>query len=128
MEPLVAIVTAVSGVLDRFWPDKTQTGLAQLDLMKVELSAKLQEDLAKMNLLKGQLDVDKAEAANQNRTWITWRELLGYGLACGAIYSVVIQPILVFIAALCGHPVVALPKLELNQLISLLTSMLGVAS
>ncbi len=90
------IDTIIQEVLDlskRFIKDPEAQARYEIELMKIKSSA-----------LTSQTEVNKAEAANPNRTWITWRELLGYILVLSISYQWVILPILSLIAESTRHP------------------------
>src|SRR5690348_17894674 len=74
------IVTAVSGVagklIDRLWPDPTQAAAAKLELLKMEQTGELAQLASTTDLLKGQLDINKAEAGNSNVFVAGWRPFI----------------------------------------------------
>lgn len=94
----------------------------KLELLRLQIQQQAMEN----DVLKGQLEVNAAEAANSNRSWLTWRELVGYACAAAFIWSYVVQPFLVFIIVVAGHPLPQLPELDMAQLMMVLGTMLGV--
>lgn len=90
---------------------------------KLEIELELQKMIHDVDL--GQLEINKAEAANPNRRWPTWRESLGYICAAAVGYHFVIQQLLSFLLSACGIHVV-LPELEMSGLMTILSAMLGV--
>lgn len=95
--------------------EETKVKLVQIEMEARKLIA---------DNMAGQLDVNKAEAAAPNRTWLTWRELIGYVCAMAFAYHYVIQQVLGFIFNAAGHPVV-LPPLDTSELMTILMGMLG---
>lgn len=96
----------------------------QLKTKKVELELELQKLLQESAV--GQLKVNEAEAANPNRTWLTWREALGYVCVLAVSYHFVLQPLMIFLLASAGHPIEALPDIEISGLMTILSAMIGV--
>lgn len=72
-----------------------------------------------------QLEINLAEAQAPNRTWPTWRELLGYICAIAVGYHFIIQQVLAFLMSSAGLAVV-LPALDMTGLMTILSAMLGV--
>jgi hypothetical protein len=118
----VDVVTTIGGLvntlLSKFFPDKDAQ---QKQAFILELQARLGE----LDLAKGQIDINKAEAENPNRTWITWRELLGYMCVAAFGWSYLLQPVLTFLIVTAGYPRPDLPALDMAQLTMLLLTMLG---
>jgi hypothetical protein len=75
--------------------------------------------------LKAQMEVNAAEASAPGRTWLTWREALGYVCVMAVAYHFIIQQFIAFVCNALGHPVI-LPVLEIAGLMSILTGMLGI--
>lgn len=75
-------------------------------------------------LLLAQVSTNTAEANAVNRKWITWREMVGYTCAFALAYHFLILQFLSFLFNAAGHPV-ALPPLQISELMALLFGMLG---
>lgn len=127
MDPISSILATITAVVSRVWPDKTKEGEVRARMFSEQLNAQLQLELAKNELLTKQIDVNAAEAANPNRKWISWRELVGYVCALSVAYTYLLQPFLVFGFAAAGHPIKDLPILDMGQLMFLLCGMLGLS-
>lgn len=126
MDPITSIISLVTAAVSRIWPDKTEAGKIQAELIQQQLSAELQIDLANLDLNKQQIQVDKEEANNPNRKWISWREMIGYACAFAVIWTYLLQPVLLFLLLTFNHPITNLPQLDMGQLMFLLCSMLGI--
>ena len=100
-----SIGSVVLSVLDKFFPNQTEIKKADLELKLAALNAELQLELNRQGLLKGQMDINQAEAANPNRKWSTWRELAGYMVVLCLFWAWVLSPMVSFLAAMAGHPV-----------------------
>lgn len=101
--------TAVEKIVGMFFPDKT-----------AEEQQKLSGALA---LLNAQTSIDQAEAQSSDPLQ-HWRGALGWVCAFGYAYNFVLQPLLVAVATIAGHPV-TLPHLDIGQLSGLTVGMLG---
>ncbi|MCA6484082.1 MAG: hypothetical protein IM547_01615 [Chitinophagaceae bacterium] len=109
----------LGSVVDRVLPGDNP----EISKIKLEMQKELNTALLQLNV--EQLKINTAEAANPNRTWPTWRESLGYICVLAVAYHFIIQPFFVFIAGL-AHWSVTPPDLELGNLMTILTGMLGI--
>ena len=97
-------------MINKIWPDKTEQEKQQL--------------AAAVMVVQGQLDINKAEAANPSVFVSGWRP--GIGWVCGAGFAVqfIIGPLAEWGAALAGHPV-KFPQMDTGTMMPLLLGMLG---
>lgn len=93
-------------IIDRLFPDPAQKAAAELELLKMTQAGDLQTVLA-------QLEINAKEAAHPSlfvaggRPFFIW---IG-GVAFG--YSVILQPLLVWVARIKGWPEPPLPDVDL---------------
>lgn len=120
LDPISGIAELANSIISRVWPDKTE-------VQKQQFALELQRLLSESALLTKQMDVNTAEASNPNRTWITWRELVGYICATAFAWFYVGQPIITYFVVVTGHPAPILPTFDMASLMYLLTGMLGIA-
>ena len=121
---IISLITGLaSTVVSRVWPDKT---LAEQQKFTLELQAALMQS----DLLKSQVEVNKAEASNPNRKWTTWRELLGYVLVCALTWQWVAVPFISYVALLFNHPIDTkiLPDIQILDMLYIILGMLGLDS
>lgn len=113
-----ALIGPVSSLLDKFVEDKDQ-------------KAKLAHDLATMaerhaqELAKGQLEVNKAEAAHRSIFVAGWRPFIGWTCGAALAYHFVLSPIILFATAYAGIEVPELPYFDMETLTTILLGMLG---
>lgn len=124
MEPLSAILNIGGKVIDRLFPDPTQKAAAMLELEKLHQSGELAKLAAETDLLKGQLEINKIEAANSNLFVSGWRPFIGWVCGIAFAYCFVLEQFLTFIFAAAGHPV-SLPKTDFSEILPVLLGMLG---
>ena len=118
---LQALIGPVTGLLDKFIEDKDQK--ARLAHEIATMAEKQAQELA-----LAQIEVNKAEAASGSIFKGGWRPFIGW--VCGAAfgYHFVIQPLLVFLAALMGWSIPTLPEFDMASLMTVLGGLLGLGS
>lgn len=120
MNPLIlsGIFELGKGLIDRFFPDPEKKAAAQLELLKMQQSGELAELAANTDLAKGQLDVNKVEAASQNMFVSGWRPCIGWICGISLAFTFVARPLLVGFG-------VDVPALDMGDLLTILVGMLG---
>lgn len=96
--------------INAIWPDKTEQEKAQL--------------AAAVQLVQGQLDINKAEAANPNTFVSGWRPFIGWVCGAGCAWNWIGLPIAKAGLAMYGHPLAISPA-DLSEMMPLLLGMLG---
>jgi len=115
---LNALIGPVTGLLDKFIEDKDQ-------------KAKLAHDLATMaerhaqELAKGQIEVNKQEAASRNVFVAGWRPFVGWVCGVAMAWHFVGAPLVMFFAAMFGADMPDLPTFDMDSLMTVLLGMLG---
>ena len=87
-----------------------------------ELKIELQKELNEMNTQR--IELNKIEASNPNVFVSGWRPSVGWCCSFALAYNFIIQPLLTWIAQLCGATVNA-PNLDITELTSILIALLG---
>ena len=120
MIPLIAegIISVVTNVISRLLPETPQDKLA-------ELQVALNKELADNELLKGQLDIDQAEAGSSSLFVAGWRPMVGWVCASAFAWAYLVEPVIVFVGASIGHPVSNLPTLNTADMMTVLFGLLG---
>lgn len=110
-DPLSAALEIGSKVIERLWPDPAQADAAKLELLKLQQSGELAR-------ITGQLEINKAEAANPN-LWVSgWRPYIGWVCGTGLAYQFLFYPV-----AVSYMPKIV--QLDMGTLLTLLAGMLG---
>jgi len=107
---LGAVADLARSAIDKIWPDKTEQ--------------EKQEIAAAVMVIQGQIDVNKAEAANPSVFVAGWRPFVGWVCGAALAYQFVGKPLLSFGFAAYGHPLPPLPGID-DTLWQLLFGMLG---
>lgn len=109
-----------TGIINKIWPDKTQQE-------KDAMAFQMQQAIIESDLVKGQLAVNQAEAANTSIFVAGWRPAVGWTCSFAFLWSYVLGPMLNWGAALFGHTVL-IPVLDLSNMMPILLGMLGLGS
>lgn len=125
MTPIVASgLFAVAGKLvDRLFPDKGAADQAKLQLVEMQMNGELAALAADTELAKGQMEVNRQEAAHGNLFVAGWRPSVGWICSFGLGYEFVARPFLVW--ASLWHEVPVPPSIDIGALMTLLAGMLG---
>ena len=117
---LGSLVGPVTGLLDKFIEDK-------------DVKNKLAHDLSTMaerhaqELAKGQLEVNKTEAAHKSLFVAGWRPAIGWICGLGMASNFLVIPIANFVLALTGSTIL-IPLLDTGELMPVLMGMLGLGA
>lgn len=125
LDPVSSIISLVTTTVSRLWPDKSEAGRVQAEIIKKQLAAELQKELAQTELLKGQLEINKIEAANPSVYVSAWRPFIGWVCGLAFAWQYFLCPILTFLLVVSGHPIPQLPVLGIEVMMPVLMGMLG---
>lgn len=126
-DPVTAALEVGNRLISHFFPDKAQQDAARLKLFELQQTGALQQLASDTQLAQAQADINKIEAASPITFISGWRP--GVGWVCMAAFSInfVVNPLLVSITALFGHPVV-LPVMNMAELMPVLLGILGLGA
>lgn len=122
MWPVIASI--LPDLLDRVLPDPAQANEAKLRVLELAQKGELAAMDADMRLALGQMEINKAEASTDLFRG-GWRPACGWVCAAGLAYTFLLRPILPWVAGLFGANVDAMPNIDTDTLMVLLTGMLG---
>ena len=115
-----SLVGPVTGLLDKFIEDK-------------DVKNKLAHDLSTMaerhaqELAKGQMEINKTEAAHKSLFVAGWRPAIGWICGLGMASNFLLIPIANFVLALTGSAIV-IPLLDTGEMMPVLMGMLGLGA
>lgn len=112
LDPITAGLDLAKTVVQTIWPDKSQQEQQQL--------------AAAVMMVQGQLDTNKAEAANPNVFVSGWRPFVGWVCGLGCAWNWIGLPIAKLGFALAGMTVNVSPA-DVGEMMPLLMGMLGMA-
>ena len=114
---LQALIGPVSGLLDKFIEDKdTRNALAHEIATMSERHAQ--------ELAKGQLEVNKVEAASKSMFVAGWRPAVGWVTVIGMASNYILIPMGNFALAIAGSDI-TIPLLQMSEMMPVLLGMLG---
>lgn len=117
MDPVSVLLAIGSKVIDRVWPDPTQAAQAKLELFKLQQTGELQQ-------IAGQLEINKAEAANPSVFVSGWRPFIGWVCGAACAWNWVGLPVAKTLAMYFNHPLPLAPA-DLTEMMPVLIGMLG---
>jgi hypothetical protein len=120
LDPVTAILEIGNKVIDRVWPDPAQAAAAKLELVKLQQSGELQA-------MTGQLEINKAEAANASVFVSGWRPFIGWICGAACAWNWIGISIAKVIAAFVQYPVNLAPA-DLSEMLPVLMGMLGLGA
>lgn len=124
LDPVTAMLDIGGKVIDRLFPDPTQAASAKLELIKLQQSGELAMMSADVEIAKGQMAVNQAEAATGGLFVAGWRPFIGWTCGAAFAYKFVLAPALAFGMTAAGHPI-SLPVLDFTEMSTVLLGMLG---
>jgi len=113
LDPLTAGIDLARTVVDKIWPDKSEQERAQL--------------AAAMQLVQGQLDINRTEAASSSVFVAGWRPAIGWICSAAFAWNWVGLPVANFAAAWLAHPL-ALAPADMSEMLPVLMGMLGLGA
>tara|TARA_R110002074_G_scaffold188843_1_gene354578 strand:+ start:958 stop:1362 length:405 start_codon:yes stop_codon:yes gene_type:complete len=117
---LGSLIGPVTGLLDKFIEDK-------------DVKNKLAHDLSTMadkhaqELAKGQMEINKTEAAHKSLFVAGWRPAVGWTCCLGMASNFLVIPMANFVLALSGSAIVV-PLLDTGEMMPVLMGMLGLGA
>lgn len=115
---LQALIGPVTGILDKFIEDKDQKAALAHEI--ATMSERHAQELA-----KGQLEINKAEAASGSVFKGGWRPFIGWVCGIAFAYHFVLQPFIVFGVSVVGVDIPELPSFDMGSLMTVMMGMLG---
>lgn len=111
LDPITAGLELARTAVSAIWPDKTEQEKAQL--------------AAAVQLVQGQIDINRAEAASPSVFVAGWRPFIGWSCGVALAFEYIGRPLIAWGFAFTGHPLPDLPTLD-GKLYELLFAMLGI--
>jgi len=128
MAPAIAALLPVLGnLMDRVFPDKAAADAAKLRVMEMAQAGELAQLNADVQLATGQIEVNKAEAANASLFIAGWRPAVGWTCAAAFFFKFVGGPLLVVGMQMAGKQV-TLPEFDYAEMSTILFGLLGLGS
>ena len=117
MDAITAILGIGNKVIDRLWPDPAQAAAAKLELFKLQQSGELA-------VITGQMEINKAEAANPSVFVSGWRPFIGWVCGAACAWNWIGLPMAKALAVYHQIPF-ALSPADLSEMMPVLIGLLG---
>lgn len=117
------VSSLIGNVIDKIWPNKDEAEKAKLRLFELQQSGMLAEMAAIGESDKGQVEINKVEAASDSPFKSGWRPAAGWTCVLGLFYSFIAFPALSWLSVnIEWKPP---PSLDIEALLALLFGLLG---
>ncbi|MDG1315295.1 MAG: 3TM-type holin [Flavobacteriaceae bacterium] len=120
MTILHSLINPIAGLLDKFIQDKDQSNVLAHQI--ATMAERHAQELA-----KGQLEVNKVEAAHKNMFVAGWRPAVGWICAIGMAGNFILIPMANFLLALFQSEI-TIPLIALSEMMPVLMGMLGLGA
>lgn len=127
-DPITAVFDLGGKLIDRLWPDPSERDAAKLKLIELQQTGELAQLAAETDLMKGQIEVNKVEAASSSLFVAGARPFIMWVCGCAFAYVLIVQPFLMFVCALFGKVIPTLPNIDTELLGWALGGILGLGS
>lgn len=117
MDPVTVMLGIGTKVIDRLWPDPAQAAAAKLELFKLQQSGELA-------VITGQMEINKAEAANPSVFVAGWRPFIGWVCGAACAWNWIGLPMAKALAVYHQVPF-ALSPADLSEMMPVLIGLLG---
>ena len=117
---LQSLIGPVTGLLDKFIEDKDKKNAIAFELST--MAERHAQELA-----KGQLEVNKVEAAHKNMFVAGWRPAVGWVCVAGMAGNFILIPFANFALALSSSDI-TVPLIALSEMMPVLMGMLGLGA
>ena len=113
-----ALIGPVTELLDKFIEDKDAKNQLAHDLST--MAEKHAQELA-----KGQIEINKIEAAHKSVFVAGWRPFVGWVCGIALAWHFILSPLTIFVVALIGAAIPTLPEFDMISLLTVLMGMIG---
>lgn len=126
MMPLLGLLPFAEKLLDALDLSGEKKIEAKVKLLEMEQNGELAKLAADTELAKGQLEINKIEAASSNIFVAGWRPFIGWTCGVAFAYHFVLQPFLAFAISNYYNKQVILPAVDMEVIAYTLCSILGI--
>ncbi len=127
LNPLDAILEVGMSVIERVWPDPAKQAEEKRKLIEISQRGDLAELNAQVQLLTGQLEINKVEAASDSVFVSGWRPFIGWVCGFGLFYAAILEPLMRFIATMLDYTG-TFPVIDTSITMQVLLGMLGLGA
>lgn len=125
IDAIEAVVETGNNIIDKIWEDADEAGKRKQFLAKLAHDGDLARLNAEVQLMVGQLEINKQEAAHRSVFVAGWRPAVGWVCVVALGYHFVLMPLLNWILFATGNDITKAPVVNITELIGILGGMLG---
>ena len=126
-DPLSALFDIGKVAIEKIWPDPTKRAKELRKLEEMKQRGSLAEMNAQVNMLTGQMEINKVEAASGNWFVAGWRPFVGWVCGFALAYAAILEPFMRFIASVNDYSG-TFPVIDTTITMQVLLGMLGLGA
>lgn len=129
-DPVTEVLSIGSKLIDRLWPDPTQSAAAKLKMLDLQQTGDLAQLASTTQLAAAQEAINQQEASSSSLFVAGWRPFVGWCCGVAFCYAFIVQPFLTFllVAFHVQFDPALLPKLGIAEMMPVLLGMLGLGT
>lgn len=120
MHSIVSIADSITNIIDRIIPDPNERARA-----KAEFNLQRQQGVLDVTL--AQLAINREEAKHESIFVSGWRPFIGWACGIAIVWHFIVYPIVLVLCSITGVDTSIFPKLNMNELMTIISSMLGLS-
>jgi hypothetical protein len=124
IDPISAALDVGKSLIDRIWPDPVEAEKAKIRLVEISQQGDLAKLNAEIQLLVGQMEINRQEAQHKSIFVAGWRPFIGWVCGLGLAYAALLEPLMRFIARIMGYAD-KFPPIDTDITLQVLLGMLG---
>lgn len=127
--PIVAVLGAITGVLEKIIPDPQKAAEAKIKLAELVAKGDSEELAALVAMTQAQTEILKIDAASVSMFQKGWRPLAGWAAVIGGVIYPLVRVFLPWLLGVMGVTgVPPLPPLDTAEIMAMLGGMLGLGT
>lgn len=127
IDPWSALLDVGKSALERLWPDPIRRAEEFRKLEELYQAGQIERLKLEVQLLVGQMDVNKAEAQHPNIFIAGWRPFVGWVCGIALLYAGILEPLMRFTATMAGYTG-PFPIIDTDLTLQILLGMLGLGA
>ena len=127
IDPITAALNVGKTLIEKIWPDPQKQAQEIRLLEELHQKGELAELNARVTLLNGQLEINKAEANHSSIFVAGWRPFIGWVCGLALFYAAIFEPMMRFVAKMLGYEG-EFPIIDTTLTMQVLLGMLGLVA
>lgn len=127
-DPLSALFELGKTAIEKIWPDPTKRAEELRKLEELRQTGDLARLQAEVNIMLGQIEINKQEAQHHSVFVAGWRPFVGWVGGCGLAYAAIFDPIMRFVAKVMFDYMGNFPEIDTTITMQVLFGLLGLGA